>query len=324
MRKIGVDVSRYNGRPNWATAKANGVQFAILRAVSGANGVYVDPTFEYNYAECKKAGVPVGLYVASYLNVEKEIAVTSQLLKGKKFEYPIYYDIEDFSFTGRSKNRQSATNAVVRFCKHFERLGYYVGIYSNKYFIDQWLDKSQIKDFDIWIADWRKGVDYSKSFGMHQFTNRGRFTGIQSTGEGGVDANYAFIDYPNIIKKAGLNGFKKNVQKAEVKGVSKLGLTKEQKDSVKNTVVTYLDEEYQKAYIIAQEHKALLAPAPFNFDFGRMVKSGDTIIAVGGTHLGKIEGKNYGLTGYATYHVKSTDKAEDFNKDRTKFLVRKK
>lgn len=109
----------------------------------------------------------------------------------------------------------------------------------------------------------------------------------------------------------------------EVKGVAKLELTKEQKDSVKNTVVTYLDDEYQKAYIIAQEHKALLAPAPFNYDFGRMVKSGDTIIAVGGDHLGKIEGKNYGLTGYATYHVKATDKAEDFNKDRSKYLVRK-
>lgn len=110
---------------------------------------------------------------------------------------------------------------------------------------------------------------------------------------------------------------------SQVKGVSKLELTKEQKDSVKNTVVTYLDEEYQKAYIIAQEHKALLAPCAFNYDFGRMVRSGDTIIAVGGTHLGKIEGKNYGLTGYATYHVKATDKVEDFNKDRSKFLVRK-
>lgn len=209
MRKIGVDVSRYNGRPNWATAKANGVQFAILRAVSGANGVYIDSTFEYNYAECKKAGVPVGLYVASYLNVEKEIEATEKLLKGKKFEYPIYYDIEDFSFTGRSKNKQIATNAVVRFCKYFERLGYYVGIYSNKYFIDQWLDKSKIKDFDIWIADWRKGIDYSKSFGMHQFTNRGRFTGIPSTGEGGVDTNYAYIDYPEIMKNTGLNGYAK-------------------------------------------------------------------------------------------------------------------
>lgn len=215
MRKIGVDVSRYNGRPNWATAKANGVDFAILRAVSGASGVYVDPTFEYNYAECKKVGVPVGLYVASYLNVDKEIAVTERVIRGKQFEYPIYYDIEDFSFTGRSKSKQSATYSAVKFCKHFEKLGYYVGIYSNKYFIDQWLDRSQIKNFDIWIADWRRGIDYSKSYGMHQFTNKGRFKGINSTGEGGVDTNYAYMDYPEIIKRNGLNGYPKQAAKPE-------------------------------------------------------------------------------------------------------------
>lgn len=215
MRKIGVDVSRYNGRPNWATAKANGVQFVILRAVSGANGVYIDPTFEFNYSECKRVGVPVGLYVASYLNVDKEIAVTERVIRGKQFEYPIYYDIEDFSFTGRSKSKQSATYAAVKFCKHFEKLGYYVGIYSNKYFIDQWLDRSQIKNFDIWIADWRKGVNYSKSYGMHQFTNKGRFKGINSTGEGGVDTNYAYMDYPEIIKRNGLNGYPKQAAKPE-------------------------------------------------------------------------------------------------------------
>ena len=209
MRKVGVDVSRYNGRPNWSVAKANGVDFAILRAVSGASGVYIDPTFEYNYSECKRAGVPVGLYVASYLNVDKEIAVTERLIRGKQFEYPIYYDVEDFSFTGRTRSKQSATYTAVKFCKHFEKLGYYVGIYSNKYFIDQWLDRSQIKDFDIWIADWRKGVDYSKSYGMHQFTNKGRFRGINSTGEGGVDSNYCYTDYPSIMRKHGLNGFKK-------------------------------------------------------------------------------------------------------------------
>lgn len=213
MRKVGVDVSRYNGRPNWSVAKANGVDFAILRAVSGASGVYIDPTFEYNYSECKKAGVPVGLYVASYLNVDKEIAVTERLIRGKQFEYPIYYDIEDFSFTGRSRSKQSATYAAVKFCRHFEKLGYYVGIYSNKYFIDQWLDRSQIKDFDIWIADWRRGIDYSKSYGMHQFTNKGRFNGINSTGEGGVDTNYAYLDYPEIIKRNGLNGYPKQAAK---------------------------------------------------------------------------------------------------------------
>lgn len=299
MRKIGVDVSRYNGRPNWATAKANGVQFAILRAVSGANGVYVDPTFEYNYAECKKAGVPVGLYVASYLNVEKEIAATEKLLKGKKFEYPIYYDIEDFSFIGRSKNRQSATNAVVRFCKHFERLGYYVGIYSNKYFIDQWLDKSQIKDFDIWIADWRKGVDYSKSFGMHQFTNRGRFTGIPSTGEGGVDTNYAYIDYPEIMKNAGLNGYAKPQSKSGGDNMKK-----------KNIVIAYWnDGDLANAQVLLNS----LPGAALVRTKDASIYKGDYVIQVGGFDIKGSNRKVFGRNRVATLE-EVTKVAKELNK----------
>ena len=319
---VGVDVSKYNGYPDWSKAKADGVQFAILRLGSGYNGGYVDKTFEYNYRECKRAGIGVGVYVASYLNISSEIDMTLKALKGKRLEYPVYFDIEDFSLNRKRYSNKQLTDYTVRFCSEIEHAGYYVGIYSNKAFLDGRLYWERIKKYDIWIAHWNKGVNYAGKYAMHQYTNKGQWEGIPSTGEGGVDTNWCFVDYPNLMKKLGLNGYKK--QKAEVKGVAKLGLTKEQKNSVKNTVVTYLDEEYQKAYIIAQEHKALLAPCAFNYDFGRMVKSGDTIIAVGGDHLGKIEGKSYGLTGYATYHVKSTDKAEDFNKDRNKFLVRKK
>ena len=318
---VGVDVSKYNGYPDWAKAKKNGVQFAILRLGSGYNGGYVDKTFEYNYRECKKVGIGVGVYVASYLNIKAEIEMTLKELKGKQLEYPVFFDIEDFSLSGRSYSNKQLTDYTERFCSEIERAGYYVGIYSNKAFLDSRLYWERIKKYDIWIAHWNKGVNYAGKYAMHQFTNQGQWRGIQSTGEGGVDTNWCFVDYPSIMKKIGLNGYKKS--KVETKGKRKMEITKEIKNQLKNTVITYLDEEYQKAYIIAQEHKALLAPAPFNLDFGRMVKSGDTIIAVGGTHLGKIEGKNYGLTGYATYHVKATDKAEDFNKDRTKFLVRK-
>ena len=52
---------------------------------------------------------------------------------------------------------------------------------------------------------------------MHQFTNRSRFAGIPSTGEGGVDTNYAYIDYPEIMKNAGLNGYAKSENKPQTK-----------------------------------------------------------------------------------------------------------
>lgn len=315
---VGVDVSKYNGYPDWAKAKADGVQFAILRLGSGYNGGYVDKTFEYNYRECKKAGIGVGVYVASYLNISSEINMTLKALKGKQLEYPVYFDIEDFSLGGRRYTNSQLTNYTVRYCSEVERAGYYVGIYSNKAFLDSRLYWERIKKYDIWIAHWNKNVNYAGKYAMHQYTNKGQWRGIASTGEGGVDTNWCFVDYPSLMKKLGINGYKK--QKAEVKGLSKM---EEEKllDQIKQTVVTYEAKDYELALKIAKQHKAILVPAELNLDFGKMKKSKDTIIGIGNS-TGKISGKDYGITGYCDYLV-SADKVDEFLKDRTKFLRRK-
>lgn len=315
---VGVDVSKYNGYPDWKKAKANGVQFVILRLGSGYGGGYVDKTFEYNYRECKKAGIGVGVYVASYLNISAEIDMTLKALKGKQLEYPVYFDIEDFSLSGRSYTNTQLTNYAVRYCSEIERAGYYVGIYSNKAFLDSRLYWERIKKYDIWIAHWNKGVNYAGKYGMHQYTNKGQWRGIPSTGEGGVDTNWCFVDYPSLMKKLGLNGYKK--PKAEVKGLSKM---EEEKllDEIKQTVVTYEAKDYELAVKIAKQHKAVLVPAELNMDFGKMKRSKDTIIGIGNS-TGKISGKDYGITGYCDYLV-SADKVDEFLKDRTKFLRRK-
>lgn len=318
MKLVGVDVSKYNGYPDWKKAKADGVQFAILRLGSGYNGGYVDKTFEYNYRECKKAGIGVGVYVASYLNISAEIDMTLKALKGKQLEYPVYFDIEDFSISGRSYTNSQLTNYAVRYCSEVERAGYYVGIYSNKAFLDSRLYWERIKKYDIWIAHWNKSVNYNGKYGMHQYTNQGQWRGIPSTGEGGVDTNWCFVDYPSLMKKLGINGYKK--QKAEVKGLSKM---EEEKllDQIKQTVVTYEAKDYELAVKIAKQHKAILVPAELNMDFGRMKRSKDTIIGIGNS-TGKIDGENFGITGYCDYLV-SADRVDEFLKDRSKFLRRK-
>lgn len=318
MKLVGVDVSKYNGYPDWKKAKQSGVQFAILRLGSGYGGGYVDKTFEYNYRECKKAGIGVGVYVASYLNISAEIDMTLKALKGKQLEYPVYFDIEDFSLGGRSYTNTQLTNYAVRYCSEVERAGYYVGIYSNKAFLDSRLYWERIKKYDIWIAHWNKNVNYSGKYGMHQYTNQGQWRGIPSTGEGGVDTNWCFVDYPSLMKKLGLNGYIK--PKEEVKGLTKM---EEEKllDEIKQTVVTYEDRDYDKAVKIAKQHKAVLVPAELNMDFGKMKRSKDTIIGIG-DKTGKIDGENFGITGYCDYLV-SSDKVDEFLKDRSKFLRRK-
>lgn len=320
-RKFGVDISKYNGNVNMRVAKQNGVEFVILKAGSGARGE--DPYFQTNYKNAKAAGIPVGAYWYSYaMNVNEakgEAKRFMKLLDGKQFEYPVYLDFEDPS--QRNISRSTKTDMAIAFMDILEKNGYYTGLYSSGDWINNKFDRARMKNYDVWIAHWYVNAPRCyRSYGMWQYTNKKQVPGVPSTSEGGVDANYAFIDYPSIIKNAGLNGFKKNVQKAEVKGLSKMD---EEKllDQIKQTVVTYEAKDYELAVKIAKQHKAILVPAELNMDFGRMKRSKDTIIGIGNS-TGKISGKDYGITGYCDYLV-SSDKVDEFLKDRSKFLRRK-
>ena len=60
-----IDVSQWQGRIDWATARAAGVEGAIIRIGYGwGNGF--DNTAVYNINECKRLGIPFGLYLYSY------------------------------------------------------------------------------------------------------------------------------------------------------------------------------------------------------------------------------------------------------------------
>lgn len=319
IKKFGVDISKYNGNVDMRLAKSNGVDFVILKAGSGARGE--DPYFQRNYTNAKATGMPVGAYWYSYaMNVREakgEAIRFLKLLEGKQFEYPVYLDFEDP--TQRNISKATKTDMAIAFMSILEKNGYYTGLYSSGDWINNKFDRDRLKNYDIWIAHWYvNSARCYRSYGMWQFTNKQKVPGVPSTSEGGVDANYAFVDYPKIIKAAGLNGYKK--EKTEVKGLTKM---EEEKllDQIKHTVVTYESKDYDLALKIAKQHKAILVPAELNMDFGKMKKSKDTIIGIGNS-TGKISGKDYGITGYCDYLV-SSDKVDEFLKNRTKFLRRK-
>jgi lysozyme len=56
----GIDVSRYQLDIDWVAARDAGVSFAFVKATEG--GDRVDPYFERNWREARRAGVPVGAY----------------------------------------------------------------------------------------------------------------------------------------------------------------------------------------------------------------------------------------------------------------------
>ncbi|MCV6596509.1 MAG: glycoside hydrolase family 25 protein [Mangrovicoccus sp.] len=56
----GIDVSRWQGEIDWHRVAHSGVSFAFIKATEG--GDYIDPMFEQNWRDAKRAGVPRGAY----------------------------------------------------------------------------------------------------------------------------------------------------------------------------------------------------------------------------------------------------------------------
>ena len=60
----GIDVSRWQGKIDWALVRAAGTQFAFIKATEG--GDHLDPRFTENWYGAAQAGVPRGAYHFMY------------------------------------------------------------------------------------------------------------------------------------------------------------------------------------------------------------------------------------------------------------------
>ena len=211
--KNGIDVSRWQGDIDWKSVRTD---FCIIQAGYGREISQKDICFEKNYAGCKSARIPCGAYWYSYATSEeearKEAAVCIEVLKGKQFEYPIYYDVEEQRILSLGKDKVSAI--IKAFCGELEKAGYFVGLYMSAYPLGNLTSEVVRSRYAVWVAHY--GVIkpcYSGAYGIWQKSSNGTITGIA----GNVDINEAYEDYPTIIKAAGLNGFSKPEPVPQVK-----------------------------------------------------------------------------------------------------------
>lgn len=212
----GIDVSKWQGNIDWSAVKKSGVQFAIIRAGYGRELSQKDEFFEKNYDGCKRNGIPCGAYWYSYATsadeAKKEAKVCLEIIKGKQFEYPIYFDIEEKKQFELGK--EACTEIAKAFLEEVESAGYWVGLYMSKSFLEKYISAAVRERYAIWVAHY--GVEkttYKGQFGIWQKSSEGKVPGIN----GNVDLDEAYVDYPAEIKKAGLNGFKKDEKPSESK-----------------------------------------------------------------------------------------------------------
>lgn len=204
-----IDVSRYNGIIDWDKVKADGVQGAFLKTVStnsAYGGLYIDPTYERNYRECKRVGIPVGAYYYTYATdkayADKELAWFKQAVDNKSFELPLVVDVEDNLL--KPLTTDALTSLVAYELETVQSWGAYAMLYTYLNYKNTELDMNRLTAYDLWLARYIAKKP-NVAMGAWQFTSTAKVNGIS----GNCDMSYAYKDYPTIIKNAGLNDFTK-------------------------------------------------------------------------------------------------------------------
>lgn len=155
--KKGIDVSYAQGNIDFSKINKNEVQFAIIRSSFGWESNQKDNQFERNYSNFKKLGIPVGAYHYSYAqsaaDAVKEAKYCIECIKGKTFELPIFFDLEDPSIIKCGK--RVCTDIVKAFCDYMKKAGYKTGVYINPNWLNNYVYRNEIVGkYTLWLAHW--------------------------------------------------------------------------------------------------------------------------------------------------------------------------
>ena len=202
----GVDVSVYQGNIDWNKAKADGIEFAIMRAGYGKYVSQKDKYFDQNMKNAKAAGLPCGVYWFSYAltpeDAIKEADACYEVIKNYKLEYPVSFDMETESQMKLPK--ETVAQIIEAFCGRMESYGYYTTLYTYASFLNYKVEDRIFDKYDIWVAHYNTSKPaFNRNYGLWQYSCTGSVQGIT----GNVDRDYVYLDYERIIKNAHLNGF---------------------------------------------------------------------------------------------------------------------
>ena len=212
--KFMVDVSVFQKTIDWAAVKASGVQGAIIRVGYGWDNP-MDSTAAYNIQQCKRLGIPFGIYLYSYAANTSEGAAEGHTVvrylkelgvSASDMSYPIYYDLEKWSWTGHSPSQDPNVNASIlrSFVSTLANAGYgNVSVYSYTSYLNTALNSSYIHSLTTWVAQYGAKLQYTaygsaangQVYKGWQYHDAGRVSGIS----GNVDLDaFSHQTYENV------------------------------------------------------------------------------------------------------------------------------
>lgn len=204
-----IDVSGWQGDIDWAKAKADGVEGVIIRLGYG-EGNNADKKAQRNISECKRLGIPFGIYWYSYADTsalakEEGADVVSKLkqfgVNPSDLAYPVYYDLEKWTWEGHKPptDPNVYNNIVNNWYSALQSAGYKnLGVYSYTSYLQGPLKHADIYAKTTWVAQ------YGARMGFDSFPTNSR--GWQYTSSGKVDGISGNVDMNAFGNKEYVNG----------------------------------------------------------------------------------------------------------------------
>lgn len=208
-----IDVSEWQGDIDWAKAKADGVEGVIIRLGYG-EGNNADKKARRNISECKRLGIPFGIYWYSYADTPSiakgegadVVAKLKQFgVNPSNLAYPVYYDLEKWTWEGHQPPTDpNVYNDIVNnWYSALQSAGYKnLSVYSYTSYLQGPLKHADIYAKTTWVAQ------YGARMGFDSFPTDSR--GWQYTSSGKVDGISGNVDMNAFGNKAYVNGGSSN------------------------------------------------------------------------------------------------------------------
>lgn len=212
-----IDVSEWQGDIDWAKAKADGVEGVIIRLGYG-EGNNADKKAQRNISECKRLGIPFGIYWYSYADTpsiakEEGADVVAKLkqfgVNPSDLAYPVYYDLEKWTWEGHQPPTDpNVYNDIVNnWYSALQSAGYKnLGVYSYTSYLQGPLKHADIYAKTTWVAQYgaRMGFDsFPTNSRGWQYTSSGKVNGISGNVDMNAFGNKEFVNGGHWVTKNG-------------------------------------------------------------------------------------------------------------------------
>ena len=208
--RFGIDVSAYQNRASanntidWEAAKADGVEFAMVRIGLrgyGSGSIMEDAFYAQNIDGAMAAGIETGVYFfAQAITVEEAIEEADfviNLLKNHEIDGPVAYDWEmhDSSYRVYGTSPEMATACAIAFCQRIEEAGYDAMVYAGQYVSYIKYDQGALEPYLSWYPEYKSAISellYPTLYYQMDYWQYSSSCTVAGIG-GNVDVNLQFI-----------------------------------------------------------------------------------------------------------------------------------